>query len=96
MANLVAKSEELKAYGTLLEKKAEEFNSITKKMEDIVARLEAGWEGSDADNFKSNATAYIKNLKTVEGTLKYYGDAIKSKSARYSNICSDFYSILNR
>ena len=96
MANFVAKSGELNSYGTELENKADEFLKLTTNMKKIVQDLEAGWEGTDAANFKANATAYLNNLSYIEGIIRYYGNEIKKKAAKYDNICADFYSILNR
>ena len=82
-------------YGTLFETKSVEFNQITKNMENIVSGLESGWSGIDADNFKSNAIAYLTNLKRLESTMLYFGNFIREKSSNYNNACANFYDILN-
>ena len=96
MNNMLANTEQLEAYGAFLENKAAEFNAITTEMKNIVAGLEAGWTGTDANNFKANADAYLSNIKLVEEQMKYYGNQIKSKSAKYNNICASFYDILGK
>lgn len=82
-------------YGTLFETKSVEFNQITKNMENIVSGLESGWSGIDADNFKTNAIAYLTNLKRLESTMLYFGNFIREKSSNYNNACANFYDILN-
>lgn len=96
MASVSVDCEQLTQYGSYLEGKSTEFKSITSKMDEIIASIDSGWQGNDASNFKANATAYIKNLKTVEASLAYYGDFIKEKSSKYNNICANFYDMLNR
>ena len=96
MNNMLAKTEQLDTYAAFLEQKAAEFNAITTEMKNIIAALEGGWSGKDAGNFTANANAYLSNIKTVEEKMKYYGNEIKSKSAKYNNICANFYDILGK
>ena len=95
MANTQVSCNDLTGYGKFLDEKSVEFNTIIKKMEEIIAKLETGWTGNDSHNFRANATAYLKNLKTVEKSLLTYGDFIKNKSVKYNNVVSKFYDILN-
>lgn len=95
MGKVVVICNDLTNYGQLFETKSTEFSQITKKMESIVAGLESGWSGSDADNFKANASAYLANLKVLEASMSYYGNLVKGKSTKYSNACATFYDILN-
>lgn len=95
MGKVIVECNNLSNYGNLFETKSAEFNQITKNMKDIISSLESGWSGSDAENFKANAIAYLSNLKRLESTMLYYGNFIKGKSVNYSNACANFYDILN-
>lgn len=95
MGKVVVQCNNLSEYGNVFETKSDEFSQITKSMENIVSELESGWNGIDADNFKSNAIAYLNNLKRLESTMLYLGNFIKEKSANYNNACANFYNILN-
>lgn len=86
---------DLDNYGALFDSKSQEFSNIVSAMENIVSSLDAGWSGMDAENFKSNANAYLHNLKLVEASMAYFGNVVKQKSAGYNNACAAFYDILN-
>lgn len=94
MSNIKVNTEQLTGYGTTLDSKSAEFSSVKSAMEDIVSALSGGWDGYDAQNFISNATAYLNNLKAIEQALLVYGNSVKNHSVKYSNRCADFYSML--
>lgn len=94
MTNIMVKTAELTKYGTDLEEKANEFSSLLKSMDEIVTSISGAWNGTDANNFISNASAYINNLKVVETTLLTFGNSVKNHSVKYNNRCADFYSKL--
>ena len=94
MSNIVVDTEQLTSYGADLEEKAAEFSALLSSMEEIVTSVSGAWNGTDAQTFITNATAYLNNLKIIESTFLTYGNAVKNQSVKYNNRCADFYSLL--
>ena len=94
MTKIIVDIGELSKFSQNLATDAEEFDSITNKMESIVSSLSGGWKGQDAENFISNATAYISNLKTVRDALNSSSSTVAKNVVAYNNRIDDFYSKL--
>ena len=95
MARIKVSCSELTAYGSFLETTSTEFKTLKTNMENIVASLSSSWSGYDSKNFISNATEYLKNLQSLEGTFAAHGDTIRAKSVQYNNVRAKFYDIIN-
>lgn len=80
----------LSKYGNFMVDKAQEFNSITTKMSEIIENLEKSWSGVDASLFIKNAKTYIGNLKAVETSLDVNGKYLLGKVSSYNKICDEF------
>lgn len=94
MSKIVVKTEDLKKYGEDLEAKANELTALIASMNEVIASIEGGWDGYDAQNFISNASCYTTNLKSIEQALLQFGNVVKNSSVNYDNRCATFYSIL--
>ncbi len=94
MSNVVVDTEKLKGYGTTLDEKSKSFSEIVTQMQNIITAVSGSWDGYDAQNFISNANAYLTNLKAVENALLEFGNCVKNCSTNYNNRCADLYSFL--
>ncbi len=94
MSKIVVKTEDLKKYGEDLETKASELTALIASMNEVIASIQGGWDGYDAQNFISNASSYTTNLKAIEQALLEFGNVVKNSSVSYDNRCATFYSIL--
>lgn len=94
MTKIIVDVSELSKYSQNLADDAQEFDSITNRMESIVSSLSGGWTGQDAQNFISNASAYLSNLKTVRDALNSSSSTVAKNVVAYNNRINDFYSKL--
>lgn len=63
---------------------SETLEDKRKKLLDIVDKLQYCWQGDDYNEFKENATAYIKNLKFKVDEIQYISDFMRHASSKYS------------
>ncbi len=71
--------------GDALEVENNEFKELLDNLIKNIEELGASWEGADYENFKENATTYIKNLENTYNELDYIAKFIKKSSNVYSD-----------
>ena len=90
MTKVIVDVEKLAKFSNDLITDVNEFDQITKKMEEIINSLASGWQGYDAEIFISNAVYYIENLYTVKKAIVDSASTIQKNAEEYANRINAF------
>lgn len=66
-----------------------EFENARKKLQEITTSLNECWQGSDADNFRTNMNNYLESLKADTEYLLKWEALFKRSAARYNGGVED-------
>lgn len=94
MAKIIVELEALSKYSDELNKDAQDFQDITRRMQGIVSSLSAGWQGMDASKFISNANSYISGLTVVRDSFVNTAEIVNNHKAKYNARIDEFNSTI--
>lgn len=83
MANLFFDTEGISKYATDLVEKSTELGTLLTSMESTIESISGSWSGYDAENFISNASCYLNNLKAIQDALDNFANIVNECSKTY-------------
>lgn len=92
MTKIIVDFNELKKYSNNINDDAQQFDIITKNMEEIINSLKRrGWSGYDADAFISNAVKYLEDLVVVKEALLESAQIVQDRNQKYSKKVQEYF-----
>ena len=94
MSSLKVELAELAEYSNYLTSMKDQIDSSKANLISTLESIKGSWQGTDADTFVTNATAYLETLSVISGLLAQYGGVTGSKVKKYAQAIENFYAAL--
>ncbi len=96
MADLSAKTSNLKSMGTVVSSKAQEFKKKYEEVYSEVESLAANWKGADNQAFASSIKSYKEDMLNLYKVIDSYGDFMKKTASAMDKLQGDIKTEANK
>ena len=81
---------ELEEFANVLKNDATDYDKEIDTLLSLIEELRGVWKGTDAEEFYSNVTGYIKKMRGITSTMTTLSETSKSADRRYKEKDEEF------